>query len=66
MTITKPKPVVFSQRSSRGKSDKGEEKIVFKKSPPTLQQRLKEMEEGVGVVNFKILKYDIRTVEEKK
>ena len=24
------------------------------------------MEEGVGVVNFKILKYDIRTTKEKK
>ena len=24
------------------------------------------MEEGVGAINFKILKYDIRTTEEKK
>ena len=24
------------------------------------------MEEGVGVVNFKILKYDLRTIEKKK
>ena len=66
VTITKPKIAIFAWRSSRKKSDKEEEQIIFKKSPPTLQQSLKDMEEGVGVVNFKILKYDTRTIEEKK
>ena len=65
-TITNPKPIVFSRRTSRKKLDKGEEQIVFKKPPPTLQERLKDMEEEVGVLNFKIFKYDIRTKQEKK
>ena len=36
-TITKPKPAMFVRRTSRKKSNKREEKIVFKKPPPTLQ-----------------------------
>ena len=66
VTITKPKIAMFSERSSRRKLDKEEEKIIFKKPPPTLQQRLKEIEEGASGIHFKILKYDIRTLEEKK
>ena len=64
--VTITKPIVFSWRSYRKKLGKEEEQIVLKKPPPTLQERLKDMEEGAGVVNFKILKYDIRTAEEKK
>ena len=37
VTITKPKPAVFAPRTSRKKSDKGEEQIVFRKPRPTLQ-----------------------------
>ena len=65
VTITKPKTTIFAWRSSWKKSDKEEEQIVLKKPPPTLQRRLKEMEEGPGAMNFRILKYDIRTPEEK-
>ena len=31
-----------------------------------MQERLKSMEEVIGPINFKILKYDLRTIEEKK
>ena len=31
-----------------------------------MQERLKTMEEGAGVVNFKNFKYNLRTTEEKK
>ena len=62
--VTITKPTVFYQRTSRKKSRKDKEKIFLKKPPPTLQENLKAMEEGAGVVNFKILKYDIRTTEE--
>ena len=64
--VTITKPIVFSQRTSRKKSRKEEEQVFLKKPPPTLQERMKSMEEGASVVNFKILKYEIRTAEEKK
>ena len=42
------------------------EKIIFKRSTPTLQEKLKKMEEGSGMENFKLLKYEIRNEQEKK
>ena len=64
--VTITKPIIFSQRTSGKKSGREEEQVFLKKPPPTLQERLNSMEEGVGVVNFKTLKYDLRTTEEKK
>ena len=57
---------MFARRTSRKKLGKEEEEVILKKPPPTLQERLKTMEEGVDMVNFKVLKYDSRIVEEKK
>ena len=43
-----------------------EEEIVLKKPPPTFEERLKAIETGSGMINFKIFKYELRTTKEKK
>ena len=60
------KPDVFSRRTSKKKTGKEDEEVVFKKPPPNFEERLKAMELGSGMVNFKILKYESRTTEENK
>ena len=40
--------------------------MIFKRSPPTFEERLKEMESGAGMANFNALKYETRTIEKKK
>ena len=69
VTITmsaKTSTIVFSRRSSRKKFDKEGGDVIFKKPPPTFEERLKAMESGVGMVNFKIPKYETRDIEEQK
>ena len=43
---TKPSTIVFTRRSSRKKDNKEGGDIIFKKHPPTFQERLKELEAG--------------------
>ena len=62
--LAKPSTVVYTRRSSRKKVNKEGEDIIFRKPPPTFQDRLKELEAGVGITNFKALKYETRTEEE--
>ena len=63
--ITKPaKTIVFTRRSCRKKVEKEGGDIIFKKPPPTFQERLKELELGDGITNFKALKYETRIEEE--
>ena len=65
--ITKPtKTVVFTRRASRKKVDKEGGDIIFRKPPSTFQERLKELELGASITNFKALKYETRTEEEQK
>ncbi|MDF3686365.1 hypothetical protein [Enterobacter hormaechei] len=52
-------------RSSKKKMEKGGD-VIFKRPPPTFQDRLKELQEGAGITNFKALKYDTRIEAEKK
>lgn len=59
---SKPATTLFTRKSNR----KGGTDVVFSKPPPTLEERLKKMEEGVGITNFKALKYEIRTDVQKK
>ena len=63
MIITKPpKPstAVFIRRS-RKKDDKEGSDVIFNRPPPTFQERIKVIREGVGVHDFKALKYETRT-----
>ena len=47
VTITKPaKIVVLSRRSYRKKNNKEGEDVIFKKPPPTFEERIKAMESG--------------------
>lgn len=67
--ITKPakiSTIVFTRRSSRKKADKEGGDIIFKRPPPTFEERLKDIESGLGIPNFKSLKHETRTTEEKK
>ena len=59
---SKPTTAIFTRKSNR----KGGTNVVFSKPPPTLEERLKQMEEGAGITNFKALKYETRTDAEKK
>lgn len=60
--ITKPaksSTTVFTRRSQKKRSD-----IVFNKPPPSFQDKLKKLQEGARIKNFKSLKYETR-IEEK-
>ena len=61
----KPSTVVFTRRS-RKKIDKEGSDVIFNRPPPTFHERLKVLREGVGVHNFKALKYETRTPTEQK
>jgi hypothetical protein len=58
---SKPSTAVFTRKSNR----KGGTDVVFSKPPLSLEERLKQMEEGAGITNFKALKYETRTDAEK-
>ena len=60
--ITKPQ-AVFTRHTRKGKQE-GE--VVFSKSPPTFEERLKQLRVGAGISNFKALKYGTRTPQEQK
>ncbi|GLJ52695.1 hypothetical protein SUGI_1121870 [Cryptomeria japonica] len=64
VVITKPKPktAVFTRRTRKGQK---ESKVVFKKPPPTFEEKLKQLEQGSGMSNFKALKYESRSDAEK-
>ena len=63
---TKPSTIVFSIRSSRKKADKEGGDIIFRKPPPTFQDRLKYLESQASITNFKVLNYETKTEDEKK
>ena len=68
---TKSSTIVFTRRApkSRKKLKLGEEdveQIIFKKPPPTLQEKLKELEGGDIMENFKSFRYETRNADEKK
>ena len=68
---TKSSTAVFTRRAPkyRKKMKLGEEdaeQIIFKKPPPTLQEKLKELEGGAGMENFKSLRYETRNADEKQ
>ncbi|GLJ44489.1 hypothetical protein SUGI_0933660 [Cryptomeria japonica] len=64
VVITKPKPktVVFTRRTRKGQK---ESIVVFRKPPPTFEEKLKQLEQGSGMSNFKALKYESRSDAEK-
>ncbi|GLJ50222.1 hypothetical protein SUGI_1069110 [Cryptomeria japonica] len=64
VVITKPKPknAVFTRRTRKGQK---ESKVVFRKPPPTFEEKLKQLEQGSGMSNFKALKYESRSNAEK-
>lgn len=72
--ITRPNKsstIVFTRRvpKSRKKLKLGEEdaeQIIFKKIAPTLQEKLKELEEWTSMACFKFLKYESRNANEKR
>ena len=65
--ITKPpKPSTAMFMRSKKKAGKEGSDVIFNRPPPTFQERIKLLREGVGVHNFKALKYEIRTLVEKK
>ena len=63
--ITKPdKTIVFTRSASRKKSYKEGGDIILRKPPPTFQERLKELESGARIRNFKALTYETRIEED--
>ena len=59
--ITKPqkKPTtVFTRRTRKGKM---KSEPIFIQSPPTFEDRIKQLRVGEGICNFKALKYEIKT-----
>ncbi|GLJ18491.1 hypothetical protein SUGI_0328210 [Cryptomeria japonica] len=64
LVITKPKPktAVFTRRTRKGQK---ESIVVFRKPPPTFEEKLKQLEQGSSMSNFKALKYESRSDAEK-
>ncbi|GLJ17629.1 hypothetical protein SUGI_0306990 [Cryptomeria japonica] len=64
VVITKPKlkTVVFTRRTRKGQK---KSEVVFRKPPPTFEEKLKQLEQGSGMSNFKALKYESRSDAEK-
>ncbi|GLJ59813.1 hypothetical protein SUGI_1524060 [Cryptomeria japonica] len=64
VVITKPKPrtAVFTRRTRKGQK---ESEVVFRRPPPTFEEKLKQLEQGSGMSNFKALKYESRSDAEK-
>ncbi|GLJ36661.1 hypothetical protein SUGI_0737540 [Cryptomeria japonica] len=64
VVITKPKPrtAVFTRRTRKGQK---ESEVVFRRPPPTFKEKLKQLEQGSGMSNFKALKYESRSDAEK-
>ncbi|GLJ39213.1 hypothetical protein SUGI_0799970 [Cryptomeria japonica] len=64
VVITKPKlkTAVFTRRTRKGQK---ESEVVFRKPPPTFEEKLKQLEQGSSMSNFKALKYESRSDAEK-
>ncbi|GLJ28626.1 hypothetical protein SUGI_0564130 [Cryptomeria japonica] len=64
VVITKPKlkTTVFTRRTRKGQK---ESEVVFRKPPPTFEEKLKQLEQGSGMSNLKALKYESRSDAEK-
>ncbi|GLJ12321.1 hypothetical protein SUGI_0188670 [Cryptomeria japonica] len=64
VVITKPKPktAVFTRKTRRGQK---ESEILFRRPPPTFEEKLKQLEQGSGMANFKALRYENRSDAEK-
>ncbi|GLJ07187.1 hypothetical protein SUGI_0060910 [Cryptomeria japonica] len=64
VVITKPKlkTAMFTRRTRKGQK---ESEVVFRKPPPTFEEKLKQLEQGSGMSNFKALKYESRSDAEK-
>ncbi|GLJ11339.1 hypothetical protein SUGI_0152850 [Cryptomeria japonica] len=64
VVITKPKPktVVFTRKTRKGQK---ESEILFRRPPPTFEEKLKQLEQGSGMANFKALRYENRSDAEK-
>ncbi|GLJ13226.1 hypothetical protein SUGI_0208140 [Cryptomeria japonica] len=64
VVITKPKlkTAVFTRRTRKGQK---ESEVIFRKPPPTFEEKLKQLEQGSGMSNFKALKYESRSDAEK-
>ena len=68
---TKSSTTIFIRKrlKSKKKLKLGEEDakhIIFKKSPPWFQEKLKELEGWAGMENFKSLRYETKNPNEKK
>ncbi|GLJ42621.1 hypothetical protein SUGI_0883280 [Cryptomeria japonica] len=64
VVITKPKPktAVFTRKTRKGQK---ESEILFRRPPPTFEEKLKQLEQGSGMSNFKALRYENRPDAEK-
>ncbi|GLJ27649.1 hypothetical protein SUGI_0542560 [Cryptomeria japonica] len=64
VVITKPKPktAVFTRKTRKGQK---ESEILFRRPPPTFEEKLKQLEQGSGMANFKALRYENRSDAEK-
>ncbi|GLJ37187.1 hypothetical protein SUGI_0754410 [Cryptomeria japonica] len=64
VVITKPKPktAVFTRKTRKGQK---ESEILFRRPPPTFEEKLKQLEQGSGMSNFKALRYENRSDAEK-
>ncbi|GLJ47952.1 hypothetical protein SUGI_1012530 [Cryptomeria japonica] len=65
VVITKPKPktAVFTRKTRKGQK---ESEILFRRPPPTFEEKLKQLEQGSGMSNFKALKYESRSDAKKR
>ena len=66
MIITKPhkqSTAVFTHKTRKGKN---ESEPVFVRSAPTFEERMKQLKDVASICNFKALKYETRTPNEKK
>lgn len=72
--ITKPtkcSTIVFTRRTSRSRKklklhEEDAKEIIFKKPPPTFQEKLKDIEGEARMEIFKSLRYETGNVDEKK
>ncbi|GLJ48747.1 hypothetical protein SUGI_1028010 [Cryptomeria japonica] len=64
VVITKPKPktAVFTRKTRKGQK---ESEILFRRPPPSFEEKLKQLEQGSGMSNFKALRYENRSDAEK-
>ncbi|GLJ26886.1 hypothetical protein SUGI_0525910 [Cryptomeria japonica] len=64
VVITKPKPktAMFTRKTRKGQK---ESEILFRRPPPTFEEKLKQLEQGSGMSNFKALRYENRSDAEK-